>query len=143
MTNDNKVFVATDTDPQTQGQILYVPPTFMKEAVEMGIYNYEKQIAFSCAWYFCGLAHRAIEETRDQIVEEGETDLTSRLRTVLDSVLAIYGNPEINSIMHYMTQCRMLAFRRKNHWSSRFQAWLDSGGRAYDTMTREPPDHVG
>lgn len=135
--NDNTVFASFVEDEALGLKAVLIPKIFASEALEIGIHGYKYVVRFSCAWYFCRVAHEAIELLAGQAVMEDETDPTASLRQTLESILVLYGSPEINEIMNYMPECRKLAFRRKLIWNPRFQAWLDSAGRAYDTMTRE------
>lgn len=135
--NDNMVFITKETDPKTGLTGLYLPHVFHAEANELGIIGKEPILRFSCAWYFCRLAHQAIDEMTQQIVYEEDEDATGKLRQIFDSVCSLYGAPEINEVMRYMSECRKLAFRRKLLWNGRLQAWLDSAGKAYNEVTRE------
>ena len=92
-----------------------------------------------CAWYFARCAHKALIEIPDQVSLEGDTDTTVRLRTILDSIMQVYGLDDIEKLMKFMPYARQQAFKMGLTWNSRFQAWLDSGGRSYDEVTREPP----
>lgn len=104
----------------------------------------DEEVVYSfCAWYFCRCAHIAIHEITSQVSYEGDTDVTVQLRGVLRGCMKAYGldaesGDVIERVMKRMPLCRQLAFRRNIFWSDRFQAWLDSGGRAYNEVTREP-----
>lgn len=93
-----------------------------------------------CAWYFAICAHKTLLEIPEQVSMEGDTDATVSLRRILDSLLMVYGlEDEIEKVMKMMPYARQHAFKTNLNWSSRFQGWLDSGGRAYNEVTREPP----
>jgi len=134
--NDNQVYMTQIIDPQGLTGLI-VPRMFHSEADELKIRTLKRRVMFSCAWNFCRAAHESIELYSQQTVYTDETDGTGRLRDVLESMLLVYGQLDINDVMRFMPACRKLAFRRKLIWNSRFQAWLDSAGRAYNEMTRE------
>ena len=97
----------------------------------------EDSLAF-CAWYITLNAHKTLQEIPAQVSYEGDTDITVRLRTIADGSALAYGFTDLNEVMAFMPGCRHFAFQLGLTWDSRFQAWLDSGGRAYDEVTREP-----
>ena len=97
----------------------------------------EDMLAFA-AWYFTLNAHRILHEVPAQATMEGDTDVTVNLRTVAESTALAYGFDDLNEVMAFMPGCRHFAFQLGLTWDSRFQAWIDSGGRAYDEVTREP-----
>lgn len=120
------------------GTTIYsAPPIYKELAAKTGLHDQEGQLLFSCAWYICRCAMESIESQAKQVTMEDETDATSSLRNIVDSVLRIYGGPDINEVMAMMRRCRKVAFQESKLWDPRWQAWLDSGGRAYNTLTRE------
>jgi hypothetical protein len=133
-------FIVERVDPKTGLKGAFIPELFPREAEELGITLPTPMILFSCAWIFCRRAHIAIEEQAKQVVYTDETDSTSQLREILRVTLDEYGDPDVNLVMRFVPMCRTLAFRRTLIWNDRFQAWIDSAGRAYDTLTRETPD---
>lgn len=90
------------------------------------------------AWYFCKISHETIHNVTRQVSYEGDVDLTVNLKTLLDSVILIYGTEDIDKLMALIPLCRQQAFRFTLPWNDRFQAWVDSAGRAYNEVTREP-----
>lgn len=97
----------------------------------------EDSLAF-CAWYITLNAHKTLQTIPAQVSYEGDTDVTTNLRAIADGSALAYGFEDLNEVMAFMSGCRHYAFQLGLTWDSRFQAWLDSGGRAYDTVTREP-----
>lgn len=102
-----------------------------------GVLPDSKAMESSAAWYFAKCAHQAIDSVTEQVGYEGETDETINLRPLADSVCSLYG-VNIEEMMKLMPLVRREAFRCNIFWNDRFQAWLDSGGRAYNEVTREP-----
>jgi len=93
------------------------------------------------AWYIAVCGHKAILTIPEQVVMEGDVDLTVNLREVLLRLPSLYGlttADDLEKIMNLMPLCRRVAFSKGMLWSQRFQAWLDSGGVAYNQVTREP-----
>lgn len=98
----------------------------------------EEMLAYA-AWYIVICAHKALQEVPAQVSFEGDTDQTVNLRAIADSTALAYGFTDLNEVMVFMPELRRYCtFVRGLTWDDRFQAWLDSGGRAYDTVTREP-----
>lgn len=104
-------------------------------------------VASSAAWNFYIMAHTAIDKIPKQKTFEGDTDITVNLRDLARSALAAYNLPRpeeggLDLLFNPdMIDCaRREAKRCKLHWDSRIDAWLDSGGRAYNIITREPPE---
>lgn len=121
--------------------LIYMPPQFPQILQSNGgIFpaSTEAEIMQAwCAWYCCLVAHKTLQEIPAQVTMEGDVDTTVNLRQIIDGVLLMYGC-EIESTMNLMPLCRRWTFMSGLVWSDRFQAWLDSGGRAYDEVTREP-----
>lgn len=121
--------------------LIYMPPQFPQILImNGGIFpsSTEHEIMRSwAAWYFTLTAHKVLQEIPAQVTLEGDTDVTVGLRKILDGVLLMYGK-EIEETMNLMPLCRRWTFKLGLTWDDRFQAWLDSGGRAYDEVTREP-----
>lgn len=98
----------------------------------------EEMLAYA-AWYIVICAHKALQEIPAQVSFEGDTDATVNLRAIADSTALAYGLSDLNEVMAFMpTLRRYCTLVRGLTWDDRFQAWLDSGGRAYDEVTREP-----
>lgn len=121
--------------------LVYMPPQFPQIlARNGGIFPSvtESDIMRSwCAWYIAMTAHKVLQEIPAQVTLEGDTDITVSLRKIADGCLLMYGF-EIDEIMNLMPLCRRWAFKMGLVWDDRFQAWLDSGGRSYDEVSREP-----
>lgn len=131
-------FYMTPIDDGLSGlKFIATPPMFSTEAAEMGFIDPDLVLRFSAAWFVCGIAMRAIEESARQVVMEDETDVTSRLMGAVRSAARLYGIEDLNLVMTLMPTCRQLAFRRSSFWDDRWQAWLDSAGKSYDLLTRE------
>lgn len=128
---------------KVEGHIVYWGPTpsriLLRNGGTMPCANLDEDMHSFCAWYFAICAHKALIEIPDQVSLEGDTDTTVRLRVILDSVMQVYGLDDVEKLMKFMPYARQHAFKINLNWNSRFQAWLDSGGRAYDEVTREPP----
>lgn len=103
-------------------------PDYSDDVIERGF----------AAWYITICAHRALQEIPAQVSYEGDTDVTVRLRAIAEGCALAYGLTDLNPIMLMMPICRRWALMQKLTWDDRFQAWLDSGGKAYDEVTREP-----
>lgn len=91
----------------------------------------------SAAWHFTRLAMGALERIPEQVSLEGNTDLTVKLRDLAESVRIQYGLKGVEDFLSLMDFCHAEGIRSGYPWNDRLQAWLNSGGRAYDTMTRE------
>ena len=119
------------------GQATYVghfyPETRTLDILPMG----EMQVHSQAAWHFVRCAHIAIYVAANQVVLEGNTDMTVKLKDIMDSTEIIYGVDK-NEFMKLMPECRRLAFALGQTWNGRLQAFLDSGGAAYNELTREP-----
>lgn len=119
------------------GEITYVghfyPETKTLDIMPMG----EMKIHSQAAWHFVRCAHIALLTIPGQVTLEGNTDITVRLRDIMESTETIYGIDR-NEFMKLMPECRRLTFALGRVWNSRFQAFLDSGGAAYNEITREP-----
>ena len=121
--------------------LIYMPPQFPQILIRNGgIFPSftERDIMKSwCAWYSTLVCHKTLQEVPAQVTMEGDVDTTVDLRSIVDGVLVMYGF-EIEEVMNLMSLCRRWAFQTGLTWNDRFQAWIDSGGRAYNTVTREP-----
>jgi hypothetical protein len=91
-----------------------------------------------CAWYITLCCHKTLQDIPAQVTMEGDTDITVDLRGIADGIAMAYGQTDMNEVMALMPLCRQYAFQKGLGWHDRFQAWLDSGGRAYNEVTREP-----
>lgn len=124
----------------------FTPPTHAKHWQENGGLL-PTGINSSALWQFCLMAHQALEQFTGQHVLEGEEDITVRLKDLARSTLSMYRMPnELDGGMEILFQPDMIDLvkreaRRCNlPWNSRLDAWFASGGRAYDTVTREAPN---
>jgi len=102
-----------------------------------GLLPREREVEASAAWHFAKCAHMALERIPEQVSHEGNVDQTVSLRNLCDSICKLYG-VEIETMMAFMDFVQAEAYRCGLPWNSRFQAWLDSGGKSYDSITREP-----
>lgn len=116
---------------------VYTAPIYEEHLTPRGHLPRDKALTASAAWHFTRLAMQALERIPEQVAYEGDTDVTVRLRSIADSVMIQYNIRDIESMMNLMPAVRMEALRVGYPWNDRLQAWVDSGGRAYDTMTRE------
>lgn len=101
-----------------------------------GLMPKEKAIEASAAWHFTKLAMQILDKIPEQVAYEGETDRTVRLRTVAESVAKLY-DVTLQEMMDLMPAVRREANRCGLEWNDRYQAWLDSGGKSFDEVTRE------
>lgn len=106
-----------------------------------GLLPRSHKIEASACWHFCRLANRILINLPEQVVMEGETDKTVSLRDVLESVRIMYGldrEDGIGMIITWAQQVQREALRCGLPWSPRLTAWFESGGKAYNIVTREP-----
>lgn len=118
-------------------KLIYDAPIYEEHLTPNGTLPRDKALTASAAWHFTRLAMAALEKIPEQVAYEGEVDLTVRLRQIAESVMVQYNIKDIESMMNLMPAVRTEAFRVSYPWNDRLQAWLDSGGRAYDSITRE------
>lgn len=127
---------------KTESQILVAGPMFpnilIRNGGTMPSSSVEEMNRSCAAWYIAKLCHKALNDVPEQVTMEGDTDTTVNLRRIAEGAALAYGIEDLNLVMPYMPYVRMMAFRQGISWNQRFQAWLDSGGRAYDEVTREP-----
>lgn len=112
------------------------PHIFDDACMEMGIEDPSARIYFSCAIYFARCAHHSIDVHTKQVTLEDETDHTASLMNIMESCMAHYGVGDKNILARFFPTVRQYAFRTAKAWNPRFQAWIDSAGRAYDEQTR-------
>lgn len=91
----------------------------------------------SAAWHFARLANRVLHERPNEIIMEGEADPFTNLRTLLESVQKLYQIQNLEDMMARMSAVRAIVYARGGYWDSRFDAWIASGGKAYNLVTRE------
>lgn len=124
------------------GLIFYHPPHFPNILKRNGgIFpdsTDEEMMRSYAAWYIATCCHLSILTLEGQVSLEGSTDVTASLRTITDNIYPTYGIKDVNEVMNLMPLCRRWAFKNGRTWNDKFQAWLDSGGRAYDEVTRDP-----
>lgn len=113
------------------------PAIFDDACLEMGIEEPTARIYFSCAIYFARCAHESIDVLSKQVTLEEETDHTASLMNVMEACMAHYGVGDKNILARFFPTARAYAFKTAKAWNPRFQAWIDSAGRAYDEQTRE------
>lgn len=106
--------------------------------VPIGLLPRTENFESSAAWHLAKLAHKALEKIPEQVTYEGEVDKTIRLMNIAKGV-ALHYALNLEDIMKFMPAVRLEALRTKKPWNPRFQAWLDSGGKSYNEVTREPP----
>lgn len=102
-----------------------------------GLLPREREIDASAAWHFAKCAHMALDKIPEQVSYEGSTDQTVLLRNLCNSICQQYG-VKIETMMAFMDFVKAEAFRVGLPWNPRFDAWLASGGKAYNEVTREP-----
>lgn len=102
-----------------------------------GLLPREREVEASAAWHFAKCAHTALDRIPEQVSHEGDVDQTVSLRNLCDSICKLYG-VKIETMMAFMDFVKAEAFRVGLPWNPRFDAWLASGGRAYNEVTREP-----
>jgi len=132
---------------RVKGALFMVGPLFPEILIRNGGLfpsSTDEEIVNSyAAWYVARCCNMAILDLPEQVSMEGDTDVTVRLAAIRDGCLRAYGldhesGDVLNAVMNLMPLCRRQAFMRQVKWTDRFQAWLDSGGRAYNEVTREP-----
>lgn len=139
----------TKSSSDSNGHIFYAGPMFHHFLIPVsGVTHVDRpweilpagdmEFYSHCAVYFARCAHLALLEIPEQVTLEGENDLTVHLRPLLDSCMMVYGIDDIEKLMKVMPLVRRIAFMRNLPWSDRFEAWLASGGKAYNEVTREP-----
>ena len=133
--NDSVVYVERDMGNGLKA--IMSPIIFGEACVELRVTEAADQLYLSCALYFCKCAHHSIDVHEKQVTLEEETDINASLRTVLESCMAFYGVDDMNRLANFFGRCRLYAFNHSLHWNPKFQAWIDSAGRAYDEITRE------
>jgi hypothetical protein len=97
----------------------------------------QEYVLANAAWHFCKCAHQALSIIPEQASKEGDVDSVASLRGIADSICLAYG-VDIEEMMKRMPLCRQLAFKLSRNWDSKFQTWLDSGGKSYDIVDRDP-----
>ena len=102
-----------------------------------GVLPRERANESSAAWHFAKLALAALERIPEQATMEGDKDQTIRLRNLAESVARLY-EVSLEDMMQFMDFVKAEALRCSLPWNSRFDAWLASGGKSYDEVTREP-----
>jgi hypothetical protein len=133
-----KEFIWFNTIELGQGlKVETAPPLFYEQGKDAGITEQLDLVYFSAAYYFTRCAMESIEVYSHNAVLEDETDPTVNLRQVLETVMRLYGVIDIEKFMRFMSTIRTVAFKRGLPWNDRLQAWLDSGGYAYNEVTRE------
>lgn len=93
------------------------------------------------AWYFCKLAMIQLEQIPEQVTYTDDLDTIVNLRDTCENLQMVYGiqgSDELEKAMKLMPTCRRIAFQRGIKWDDRFQAWIDSGGKSYNKIDREP-----
>lgn len=133
--NDSVVYVERDMGNGLKA--IMFPIIFGAACTELRVTEAADQLYLSCALYFCKCAHHSIDVHTKQVTLEEETDIDASLRNVLESCMAFYGVDDINRLAKFFGPCRLYAFNHQLAWNDRFQAWIDSAGRAYDEITRE------
>jgi hypothetical protein len=91
----------------------------------------------SAAFHFAKLAIRILAKVPEQITLEGRDDKTVDLRAVAESVVKLYSLEDLGTLMSFLPAVRKEAFCSGLPWDDRLQAWIDSGGRSYNLVTRE------
>lgn len=115
----------------------YTAPIFEDHLTPNGLLPRQMKERASCAWQIARLCIIALERVPEQAVLEGEVDQTVKLRNIADGVCLQY-NEKIEDVMVFMDFCKAEALRIGFHWPQRFDAWLATGGKSYNELTREP-----
>ena len=94
-------------------------------------------------WQFLVMAHQALAKIPSQATLEGNPDIDVNLRDMAESTAKMYG-VSIEEMFHpgLVTVAKLEANRTHKEWDSRINAWISSGGRAYNFLTRDP-DKIG
>jgi hypothetical protein len=101
-----------------------------------GLLPSERLHEASAAWHCAKLIIIALTEVPAQATMEGDVDQTIRLRNIADSVCLLY-DVDIETMMSFMDFVKAEAWRCGLPWPSRIDAWLATGGKSYDEVTRE------
>lgn len=114
----------------------YNAPIYEDHLSPKGLLPREIKERASAAWHFARLALTALEKVPEQVVLEGDTDRTVPLRNLADSVSLMYSIP-VEDIMPIMDFVKAEAIRCGLPWNDRLDAWLATGGKSYNFVTRE------
>ncbi len=121
----------------------YQPPTHERHLEPEG--RMPRCIESSALWQFLAMASIAIDSIPAQATLEGDKDRDVSLKHLAFSVLKMYNMPgpeeggfEILFNYERVHRAKQEAMRCGLNWESRLDAWIASGGRAYDLLTREP-----
>lgn len=112
-------------------------PIYEHHLTPNGLLPREMKERASAAWYFTMCAMQALERVPQQVSYEGDTDQTVNLRQIADSVATMYSE-SLENIMPFMDFVKAEALRCGLPWNGRLDAWLASGGKSYNFVTREP-----
>jgi hypothetical protein len=117
--------------------ITYDPPHHMNHCKPLGLLPTIQQAP--ALWQFLIMAHTILDKVPAQATLEENPDITVDLRTVAESVTAMYG-VTLEEMFHpaLVGIARLEAERVKAIWDDRITAWIDSGGRSYNIVTRDP-----
>lgn len=118
-------------------KLTYTAPIYGSHLTPHGALPSDIPERSSAAWHFTRLAMKALDKVPEQATLEGEVDKTVNLRAIAESVGKLYSLQLDQFLPLVSTYCRKEAFLCQYPWNDRLQAWLDSGGRAYDEVTRE------
>lgn len=97
-------------------------------------------IESSALWEFLVCAMQALEKIPTQKTLVGTLDTDVNLREVANGIAKMYGLSTLDNVFHpVMIQlAKREAIRCRLPWDSRLDAWFQSGGRAYNLLTRNP-----
>lgn len=117
--------------------IQFVLPMFMEHVQPRGQMPAIPQA--HALWYFLGLAHRSLESVTEQVSFEGDTDVTVYLRQHADTISSLYQvTLEEMFNAELVSKARSEALASGIWIDSKIIAWIESGGRAYNEITRDP-----
>lgn len=97
----------------------------------------EHKFECSAAWHFAKLAMRIVDTVPAQVTMEDQIDQTTDLLRVAKSVALLYGLNSLADMMQFIPEVEAEARRSGLPWNPRLTAWVESGGRSYNTVTRE------
>ena len=113
-------------------------PIYEDHLSPTGFLPREEQIYASAAWHFARLAMPVLIDVPEQATPEGEKDVTVHLKGLLYATVTLYAIKDVNRLMNFMNFVKAEALRVGYPWRHEFDAFLRSGGRSFDEVTRNP-----
>lgn len=130
-------YVERKTD---DGLTIRYEPRIYRELIEQhfpDITQIRDKILFSAAFDLTARVMKSFDTLNRAEVFEDETDPSALIWGHVLSAKERYGIDDLNDMMRFMPQVHHFAVMNKRYWDDRFSAWLDSGGNAYNEITRE------